>query len=134
MKSNNNIKFLRVGKGILQRELAEELHVTQTAVSQWESGRKKPERETANALAEFFGVSVEYLLGEVDENHMYYANNIHDSNFVQGSGSVTVGDSNTISKEESELIRIYRELDVRSRAKLLNTAFTLDDENKKTQN
>lgn len=130
MKNKNNIKILRIEKGLLQKELAEKVHVTQTAVSQWENGSKRPEEETANALADFFGVSVEYLLGEMDENHLYYANNIQDSNFVQGNGSITVGESDTTSKEEAELLRIYRVLDVRGRAKLLNAAFALEDENK----
>lgn len=116
-------------------QLGQKVNVAQTAVSQWEQGIKNPEHETAVALAEFFGVSLDYLLGRTtSRNSSFYANNIQSNNFVQGSGSVTVGDSfDNISKEESELIRIYRELSVRNRAKLLNAAFELEDEENKKE-
>lgn len=128
----NNIKLLRVKNGLKQEELGNIVHVTQTAVSQWEKGRKSPDKETAIALADFFGVSLDFLLGRTTEwTSFYYAGNINDSNFVQGSGSITVGENSTSSScEEAELLRIYRELDVRSRAKLLNAAFALEDEYK----
>ncbi|MCM1168045.1 MAG: helix-turn-helix domain-containing protein [Ruminococcus sp.] len=125
----NNIKLLRVEKGLSQEQLAKEAHVTQTAVSQWEVGRTAPDKDIANLLADFFGVSLDYLLGRTsDRNNSYIANNISGSNIVQGNGSVLVGEN--FSKEETELLRIYRALDVRGRAKLLNSAFALEDESK----
>ncbi len=128
----NNIKILRVEKNLSQEELGKAVHVTQTMISQWEKGKKEPGREVAAALADFFCVSLDYLLGRTTErSNSYFAKNISGSNFVQGSGSVTVGETDDmVSKEESELLRIYRELDVRSRAKLLNAAFALEDESK----
>ncbi len=127
----NNIKILRVEKNLSQEELGKAVHVTQTMISQWEKGKKEPGREVAAALADFFGVSLDYLLGRTaDRNNSYFASNINSSNFVQGSGSVSVGEMNTTTKEECELLRIYRELDVRGRAKLLNAAFAIEDENK----
>lgn len=126
----NNIKLLRVEKGLSQEQLAKEAHVTQTAVSQWELGRTAPDKDVAIILADFFGVSLDFLLGRADDrNNSYIAHNISGSNVVQGGGSVSVGES--FSKEEAELLRIYRELDVRGRAKLLNAAFVLEDESKK---
>lgn len=127
----NNIKILRVEKNLSQDELAKQIHVTQTMISQWEKGKKQPGREVAESLADFFGVTLDYLLGRTTErNNSYFASNISGSNFVQGSGSVSVGDIDTTTKEEAELLRIYRELDVRNRAKLLNFAFEIEDEKK----
>jgi putative transcriptional regulator len=123
----SNIKLLRVEKGLSQEQLAKEAHVTQAAVSQWELGRTAPDKDVANKLADFFGVSLDFLLGRTnDRNTQYFAQNISSSNVVQGSGTVTIGE--TISREETELLRIYRSLDVRGRARLLNTAFALEDE------
>ena len=83
----------------------------------------------AESLADFFGVTLDYLLGRTaDRNNSYFASNISGSNFVQGSGSVSIGDIETTTKEEAELLRIYRALDVRRRAKLLNAAFSLEDD------
>lgn len=125
----NNIKKLRQEKGLTQKQLAKEVHITQTAVSQWELGKTAPDKQIANKLADFFGVTLDFILGRTTERtSSYYASNINDSNFVQGNGTITVGENSTSSCEEAELLRIYRALDVRNRAKLLNTAFALEDE------
>ncbi len=124
----NNIKLLRTKMGMSQEQLAKQVLVTQTAVSQWEKGRTFPDVQTQKKLATLFNVTIDYLLGETDEPGLYYANNIQGSNFVQGNGTVTVGDFNETSKEEAELLRIYRELDVRRRLKLLTVAVELEDE------
>lgn len=126
----NNIKILRIKKNMTQGELASQVHVTQTSVSQWESGKTNPDTQTSKKLAEFFNVTIDYLLGQSeDDGGIYYANNIKGNNFVQGNGSVTIDGRAEISKEETEILRIYNELDVRSRTKLLNYAFELEDEN-----
>ena len=62
----NRVKNLRKEKGISQQELAQMLYVNQTAVSQWERGVTNPSTDTAIALANIFGVSVDYLLGNSD--------------------------------------------------------------------
>lgn len=124
----NNIKILRTEKNLSQEELAKQIHVTQTMISQLEKGKKQPSREVAESLADFFEVTLDYLLGRTAErNNSYFANNISGSNLVQGSGSVSIGDIETTTKEEAELLRIFRALDVRDRARLLNTAFALED-------
>ena len=131
MAVKNNIKILRVEKELSQEELAKNVNVTQTAVSAWEVGRTVPDTQTADRLALFFDVSVDYLLGRTSERtNSYYASNIHDSHFVQGNGSVTVNGDVRISKEEAEILRIYRVLGVRERAKLMSVVFELEDESK----
>ena len=62
----NRVKNLRKEKGISQQELAQMLYVNQTAVSQWERGVTNPSTDTVIALANIFGVSVDYLLGNSD--------------------------------------------------------------------
>lgn len=58
---NKNITRLRKSKGLTQVEFAKQLHVTQSAVSHWESGRSIPDTVQLFRIAEFFGVSVEEL-------------------------------------------------------------------------
>jgi transcriptional regulator with XRE-family HTH domain len=60
----NKVRLLRTERGISQQELADQLHVHQTAVSQWESGKTTPNTYQAVALAKFFDVPVENLLHE----------------------------------------------------------------------
>lgn len=127
---SNRIKALRQQEGLKQKDLATLLNVTQATLSSWECGRYEPDQKALKILSKRFDVSIDYLLGVSDSpsSQLYNAQNIQNSNLVQGCGSVSVGD--IFSKEEAELLRIYRNLDVRGRAKLLNAAFALEDENK----
>ena len=59
---NHTLKKLRQDKGINQNQLAEQLHVTRQAVSNWETGKTQPDIETLTQLAELFEVSVEQLI------------------------------------------------------------------------
>ena len=60
----SRLKELRRIKGIRQNEIAELLHISQGAVSQWESGRTNMDYQYAKTLADYFGVTVDYLLGD----------------------------------------------------------------------
>lgn len=65
MNSNSvgkNIKKLRSEKGITQEQLAERLHVTRQAVSNWETGKTQPDIDTLSALAECFEITVEEVI------------------------------------------------------------------------
>lgn len=53
---------LREGKGWKKKELAEKLHVSDSMISQYESGRCMPSYDVMIALAHLFHVSVDYLL------------------------------------------------------------------------
>lgn len=56
-----NIAELRRAAGLTQSELAEKLHYTDKAVSKWERGDSIPDLAVLKALAETFGVSLDYL-------------------------------------------------------------------------
>lgn len=58
---NKNITRLRRSRGLTQVEFAKLIHVTQSAVSHWESGRSVPDTLQLFRIAEFFGVTVEAL-------------------------------------------------------------------------
>ena len=62
----NRIKELRKAKGMLQKELADELQVAQNTLSYWEQGKFQPDNAMLEKIADFFGVSVDYLLGRDD--------------------------------------------------------------------
>lgn len=59
----NRIREVRKAKKLSQTELAEMLHVHQTAVSQWENGKTEPDMDNLCRIADIFGVTVDYLLG-----------------------------------------------------------------------
>lgn len=57
------LKELRIEKGLKQEEIATKLGVTQRKVSYWETGKIEPDLLHLGKIAEFFDVSVDYLLG-----------------------------------------------------------------------
>ena len=60
----NNIAALRKIRGLTQVDLAMAIHVTQSAVSQWETGKTVPDLQQLYILSNFFGVSVDALTSE----------------------------------------------------------------------
>ena len=62
MEFNEKIQELRKQMGLTQEELAEQLYVSRTAISKWESGRGYPNIESLKAIAKFFSVTVDELL------------------------------------------------------------------------
>ncbi len=63
---SERLKRLRMEKGITQKELADRLHISRSTIAGYESLGKEPDGEKLCALADFFGVSVDYLLGGTD--------------------------------------------------------------------
>ena len=57
------IKELRLEKGLSQAELAKEIGVSQKAIDFWEKGTNEPKASYIVRLADFFGVSADFLLG-----------------------------------------------------------------------
>lgn len=67
--SGERLKELRAGKGFTQQQMAELLTkvcrypVSRSTLGMWESGKRVPQRETLEAISDYFGVTIDYLLG-----------------------------------------------------------------------
>lgn len=66
-KLGERISLLRKQKGLSQKELAERLHVSSSAVSKWENGKNSPDFVIIKNLADIFQMSCDELLC-VDES------------------------------------------------------------------
>ncbi len=67
-KISKHIKRLRVKSNLTQDALAEKLHVTRQAISNWENDKTKPDIEALENLAKVFGVDIEEIIyGEKKE-------------------------------------------------------------------
>ncbi|WP_339264091.1 helix-turn-helix domain-containing protein [Solibacillus sp. FSL W7-1472] len=60
------IKYLRERNNISQIEFAKKIGVSNTVLSRYESGDRKPDYDTLQLIADFFDVSTDYLLGRTD--------------------------------------------------------------------
>lgn len=64
----NRLKELRKEKKLSQKEIAKEMSISEKTLSRWENGESQIKPEKAQQLADYFGVSVGYLLGYEDDN------------------------------------------------------------------
>lgn len=87
------IKELRTDKKLTQAELGEKINSTQRQISKWELGAIEPNIVDLQKLADFFGCTVDYLIGREAED------------------GVVIVSGNELSKDESALIDKLRRLD-----------------------
>lgn len=58
---------LRQSKQLTQRQVAADLSLSEVAVQNYENRRRKPAFDVLIALADFFDVSLDYLVGRSDD-------------------------------------------------------------------
>ncbi|SDX04482.1 DNA-binding transcriptional regulator, XRE-family HTH domain [Paenibacillus sp. PDC88] len=58
---------LRKEKKLTQQEISKLLKMARTTYSGYENGSREPDNETLDKIANFFGVSVDYLLGRTEQ-------------------------------------------------------------------
>lgn len=62
----NRIKLLREEKGLFQKDLAKLLNVTTPVINYYENEKRTISAKSVSILADYFGVSTDYLLGKSD--------------------------------------------------------------------
>lgn len=62
-----NIRRLRQERGLCQEELGRKIGASKQSVSNWENGNIVPSIDLLVRLADFFGVSTDYLLGRQNQ-------------------------------------------------------------------
>lgn len=68
MAFSERLKELRIKRGYSQTQLADELGLTKSAISMYENGKRKPDYEILEAIADLFNVDMNYLLCEEDKS------------------------------------------------------------------
>ena len=66
----NRIKDLREDRDLRQLDVAQAVGIDQRSLSNYETGKTNPDSETVIKLANFFGVTCDYLLGVSNVNLM----------------------------------------------------------------
>ena len=97
---SKRIKQLRESHGETQQKMAENLGVSQQTIAGWEKGQRNPSLETLSTLADYFGVSVDYLLGRTDIPSIY----IHDIEVDSKHGRIA-STQKDLSPEYQEQVR-----------------------------
>lgn len=63
------LKALRKLRGITQQDMAKIINTSRSCVSNYESGNRQPDSETIKLIADYFDVSIDYLLGRSSEKN-----------------------------------------------------------------
>lgn len=106
MTINERLKILRKESGLTQTELAKKLKIGQTTIAAYENGTHEPQIFSLIAYADFFGCSVDYILGrESDETLLY--------------------NTPSATSEERELLNAFHQMNAGMRALLLAQAETM---------
>lgn len=93
-----------------------------------------PSVDKVAKLADFLGVSTDYLLGRVEEDDgEYHYNNGDNSIQAIKNSSVTVNNSSRTNEEVHEIELILNELTLRERTELLTIIYKFTDECKKAK-
>ncbi len=100
MELGNQIKALRLARGVTQETLAEKLRVSAQAVSKWERGATAPDVQLLPELSAYFGVTIDALFALSDETRMERIQNmIWDERVI---------DPATLEQEEAFLLEKAR--------------------------
>ena len=67
----NRIRDLREDRDLRQSDLAEAVGIDQRTISNYETGKSNPDSDALIRLADFFNVSIDYLVGRVKQDFYY---------------------------------------------------------------
>lgn len=102
-----NLKALRLERGVSQQQLADAIFVTQPSIHKYETQNIEPEIAILIRMADYFGTSIDYLVGRTD--------------IPASDGSVH---PLFLTEEESSLLACYRSLRLDEKACIRQTANT----------
>lgn len=71
MSLAENLRKLRETKNLTQNELSKLLNINRATYAHYETGRREPDYNTLKLIADFYGISVSRLLGEIDEADIF---------------------------------------------------------------
>ncbi|MFJ7761904.1 helix-turn-helix domain-containing protein [Bacillus toyonensis] len=103
------LKQIRLEHKLTQEQLGEKINVTKVSVSGYENRNRTPDTETLQKLADYFDISVDYLLGRTNKRSL---NNTPDE-FNQPLNDPELGlwfkDIKDASPEKQEELRLFWE-------------------------
>lgn len=112
----NIFKRLRTSSRLTQAELAEKIGISRSTIGMYETGAREPDFETLEAIADFFNVDIDYLLGRTDKTELlpetvgnYYLNDdardLAQFMFENPEYRVLFDASRKVKKEDIEFVR-----------------------------
>lgn len=119
MPFGNVLRAIRKQHNMTQADLAQVLGVAESAISMWEMGRRNPDREMMEQIADYFNVDMDYLFGRSDIPNAYQFRlrdksgqilaAVSDKYFKSSLRFALWGDDDNMSEEDVEDVLKYAE-------------------------
>ena len=110
----NVFKKLRLASNLTQLEAAEKLGISRSTIGMYETGAREPDYVTLEAIADFFNVDIDYLLGRSEKTGtvsepIYYLNDdareLARFMFENPEYKVLFDASRKVKKEDIEFVK-----------------------------
>lgn len=124
---SNNLKELRLSQNKTILDVERETGIKNANISRWENGKVIPGADMCIRLAEYYGVSVDYLLGLEDDFGKTVIGSVPVGSPDSARSAVSTADD-LLSPEERKLIADYRKLDKVSKRAIERTASSLAED------
>lgn len=72
MKFAERLKDLRTKRGYSQQDLAKKLGISKSTISMLEVGSRQPSKEMMELIADYFNVTLDYLMGKDDVSFYFF--------------------------------------------------------------
>lgn len=114
MNFRTRLKQLRMEKQLNQTDLGSALNLATSTISMYENGKREPDFETLETIADYFNVDIDYLLGKTDkitriefDDYSDVTNLIHPSAYrIPIVGKICAGDGCFVIEEKMEYFTI----------------------------
>ena len=121
MEIVQNILKIAKEKKINNQKICKILNSNPNKVYDWKVGKSKPSAEDLCILSDYFGVSIDYLVGKTDKPNLDEAPVITDAPVTQ--------EPKNEDESEKELLRIYRSLPPRIKHEVMSFMYETEDKN-----
>ncbi|MBM7622994.1 helix-turn-helix domain-containing protein [Sporohalobacter salinus] len=115
MSFSERLKKLRKEYGLRQKDVAKDLNLTPSAIGFYEQGKRNPDYKILSELADYFEVSVDYLLGRTNERRLYSEKSqtqTKEANMVKETKANTLNSlqkQNNLSPNREDLIMLTKQ-------------------------
>ena len=82
MTFGKRITMLREEKNMSRKDVAKALNISYSSIAKYETDDRFPDQETLKAIADFFQVSTDYLLGRTSVRNFYEKAEVEENDFV----------------------------------------------------
>lgn len=140
METSQRIFEIMLKKGLKQKELSDFTNIPTSTISTWKRKHVDPDVKYIPQIADFLGVSIEYLITGNDNTNCTDINSESRST-ISNTGILINGDANqsknSINSPEikepqdevtQEMIKVFKSLSVKEKIKVLNMVYEMKGE------